>query len=565
MKRTVLCKETNEALVPVSVSDGIEIYELPRVGTYRWVEELKGVLSTWQPLGWRDHSIRQWFFPNVCSAVYQFGSPLMALLDADDKNRATVALSDSVADSRISVSVDDLGQNDEIIFTVTLSAGIRQRKDGRVFLRIDGRDTDWDVAVHDAGAWMRSFLPDHAAIPENAKLPLYSSWYNFHQEPEQYLLEKELEAAAKMGFKTFILDDGWQFEGKNTGDYYKCGDWSVARDKFPDFKGFCDKVHSFGIKMLLWFPIPFVGYATRDYERYKNRIAYENDGFRAGILDVRYPEVREYIVGIYKRFVNDYGIDGLKLDFIDAFKTDPAAVAPFSAGMDVESLDGAARVLMDEIYAEMTALDPEFMFEFRQNYIGAEIVNRCNMLRVADCAADPVTNRIGMAALKLVNSDTAIHSDMLLWGRGDSPLNCARQLLNIMFAVPQISVRLTMIPEEQLAVLRRFISYWNENRDVLLSGVFRARRPDANYSLMSSEKDGKKITVLHCGALFEPCGTAEDVFNNTEEDRIVSSGGVPFGYRIFDMYGNLTEEGRSGGSTESFAVPRGGMIRVQPT
>ena len=555
--------EKNIELYPKKSEDGVEIYELPCTGEYRWCEELKGVLSTWSPLCWRDHSMRQWFFPNYCEAVYQCGAPVMAAIDADDKNSLTVSLSDSVIRSKITMSVDDLNQRDEIIVTVTLfDETVRQQKDGKVLLRVDRRRIDWNDTVCEAGVWMRSFLPSLIKIPENAALPLYSSWYDFHQEPEQYLLERELEKAAEIGFKTFILDDGWQFEGNNTGDYSKCGDWSVAKDKFPDFKAFCDRVHSFGIKMLMWFPVPFVGFETEDYKRLKHIMAYDNPAFGAGVLDVRYPEAREYIINTYKRFVRDYGVDGLKLDFIDAFNVRASEIPPANDKTDVGSIDEAVRILMNEIYAEMTAYDPDFMFEFRQNYVGAEMVNHCNMLRVCDCAADPVTNRIGMAALKLVNSATAIHSDMLLWGHNEDPLNCRRQLLNILFSVPQISVRLTEVPEEHLRVIRGFVKYWLENKDVLYNGRFRARHPELNYTEMSAEKDGKKITVIHHGGVFTPDCDA-DIFNNTDCDRLVSTGGRRFEYGIYDIYGEKTKTGVSDGTPAILPVARGGMIRIK--
>ena len=40
----------------------VEYYRLPGVGTYTWIEPLKGVYGTWGPLNGRDHSIRQWWF-----------------------------------------------------------------------------------------------------------------------------------------------------------------------------------------------------------------------------------------------------------------------------------------------------------------------------------------------------------------------------------------------------------------------------------------------------------------------------------------------------------------------
>lgn len=545
----------NINIEPVSSENGIDIYKLPGAGKYKLIEELRGVFTTWVPLGGRDHSIRQWWFPNASDSVYQCGSPVLSTMDQEGVNRVTAALSDTFSRSHLTVSVDDLNQRDEIIFTV-------ETQSVDTFLRVDRRNIHYCQSIDEAGKWMRSFLPDgQIPVPLNAELPLYSSWYNFHQEPEQYLLEKELKLASEMGFKTFILDDGWQFEGENTGAYQKCGEWNVAKDKFPDFKGFCDKVHSYGIKMLLWLAVPFVGFESPEYARLKDKLAFDHPAFGAAVLDIRYPDIREHIMNILLRFVNDYGVDGFKLDFIDAFNMAADHLPPYNDNMDVKTLDQAAVLLMDEIYAKMTEINKDFLFEFRQNYIGASIVNRCNMLRVADCAADPVTNRIGIAALRLLNKGTAIHSDMLLWGKKESPLNCQRQLLNIMFSVPQISVRLTEIPEEQLELVRLFVKYCNENRDVLLHGRFTAYHPESNYTVMCAETDDKKITVLHGEPLFTPVNTREDVFNNTAYDYIVSTGDDRFDYEIFDMYGRLVSSGKASGAPQKFDVPRGGMLR----
>ena len=229
--------------------------------------------------------------------------------------------------------------------------------------------------------------------------------------------------------------------------------------------------------------------------------------------------------------------------------------------MDAKTLDSAAAYLMDEIYARMTGIREDFMFEFRQNYVGAQIVNRCNMLRVGDCAADPITNRIGIASLRLLNGGTAIHSDMLLWGKHESPLNCRRQLLNILFSVPQISVRLTEIPGYQLDLIRRYTEYWTENRDTLMHGTFSALRPESNYTVMSAEDEDKKITVLHGDPVFTPSGKREDVFNDTACDFIVSSGGA-FEYEIYDMFNDLLCGGKTDGHPCSLDVPRGGMLRI---
>jgi alpha-galactosidase len=551
----------NTELEAFAQEGGVEYYRIPGVGNYSWVEELKGVAGTWYPMGGRDHSFRQWWFPNTQESVFEAGAPVMCVYDYENKNIITAALSDSVKRTKISASVDDLNQRDEILLKIEIiDDGLFQQPDHEIILRVDKRPLEYYDAVAEACDWMRSFLKKLIPIPEDARVPLYSSWYNFHQEPEQKLLTEELKVAAEMGFRTVILDDGWQFEGKNTGDYYKCGDWHVALDKFPDFKKFVDDVHSFGMKLMVWFPVPFAGFATEDYRRFKDKMAFDIDWMRAGVYDVRYKELRDYIAGTYEKFVDDYGIDGLKLDFVDAWGT-TTDVPPKNDEMDHERLFDAVRTLMDEIYAKMTARDPDFLFEFRQVYVGPEIVNHCNMLRVADCAADSVTNRIGIGSLRIVNGATAIHSDMLLWGKKESPVNCMRQMLNIMFSVPQISVLLTKVPGDQKLAVKRFVDYWSENRNVLLDGKFRAVDPGANYSLMSAEKDGKKITVLYSTSEVELTACAEDVWNNTFKNYIVVSCPPGKDYAVFDWRGDKIGCGVTAGTIQKIAVPAGGMVK----
>ena len=244
----------NTELEAFAQEGGVEYYRIPGVGNYSWVEELKGVAGTWYPMGGRDHSFRQWWFPNTQESVFEAGAPVMCVYDYENKNIITAALSDSVKRTKISASVDDLNQRDEILLKVEIiDDGLFQQPDHEIILRVDKRPLEYYDAVAEACDWMRSFLKKLIPIPEGARVPLYSSWYNFHQEPEQKLLTEELKVAAEMGFRTVILDDGWQFEGENTGDYYKCGDWHVTQDKFPDFKKFVDDVHSFGMKLMMWF------------------------------------------------------------------------------------------------------------------------------------------------------------------------------------------------------------------------------------------------------------------------------------------------------------------------
>lgn len=566
----IIFNEKNEALSPFKTEEGIEYFRLEE-GVYRFATKMAEAREIWTPLCIRDHLMRQWWNPNINDSKFQYGSPVMTTVDGEGNNVVTAALSDTVKTARMTFSVDDLSQKDELLYRIELQKdGVFQTDEKCVILRVDRRKIPYYQAIKEAGAFMRENLKFSAKIPEYAQLPLYSSWYNFHQDPDQKLLTEELDMASKMGFKTVILDDGWQIEGGGTGDYFKCGDWHVAEDKFPDFKAFADHVHEIGMKLIMWFPVPFVGYATEDYKKWESRLAQKVDGIRAGVLDVRYKACRDYIIGIYETFAEKYGIDGLKLDFIDSFNVPAEILPPYNEEMDHESMITAVRTLMDEIYGALTAIDPDFLFEYREWYVGAEMVNHANMLRVCDCAYDSATNRIGIATLRMLDPETAIHSDMLLWSRDETCENVARQLLDVMFSVPQISVLLTRSTEDQKRVVESFVKYWMENRDIILHGTFEPGIPDYNYEIIAAEKDGKRISVLYGTNSFELKGVDEDVFNSTAKKYVLAGepqdgafDGSKYTYRVYDLFGEISDEGGTLGAKRQFDVPTGGRLSIR--
>ena len=154
-----------------------------------------------------------------------------------------------------------------------------------------------------------------AEVPDFAKDAMYSSWYSFHQDLTDKSIEKECEGAKKCGFKSIIVDDGWQTDVVGEG-YSACGDWEVAQSKIPDMAEHVKRVHDIGLKYILWFSIPFVGYKSKNWDKFKNKILYKIDRLSAGILDPRYPDVREFLIKTYENALKNYDLDGFKLDFI---------------------------------------------------------------------------------------------------------------------------------------------------------------------------------------------------------------------------------------------------------
>ena len=549
--------------------NGAAIYELslkksditgePFVISFR--EKMLDTYSTWTPTCERQRAVKQWFSPNESVSRFHYGAPVFSLISDENKNRITVAVSDCINPVKIVFGVEDIKQKEEVLFKISISPDYFNGDTYKTKIYVDESDVPFYNAIPKVALfWEKELSIPRRRIPDNAVAPLYSTWYNFHQQPTQDLLIKELEVASKLGFKTMILDDGWQFDGQGVGKYTITGDWEISKSKFPDFKGFVDRSHELGIKVMVWFSVPFLGIDTKAFQKYKDKILYFSERDGAGILDVRYKEVRDFIISFYVDYVNTYGIDGLKLDFIDSFGTDKAPLC--NDKTDTSTVEEAVLKLLTEINEVLTAKKPDFMIEFREWYVGPKIVRFCNMLRVMDCAYDSLTNRVGIIDLRLLHKNVAVHSDMLYWSKTESPKNCAKQLINILFGVPQISVLLTESSKDQLGVVANYVKYWTENREILLNGEFKAYAPESNYSKVSSEDGKKKITALYSDKLYFFCGKNEDVFNNTDGNGIVVKSDVQIKAQIFDIFGNIILESVEKAGVCFLPVEIGGMCRL---
>ena len=530
-----------------------------------WSEPMRGLLSVWTPTVRRDRAVRQWFAPTTTDSSFAEGVPVLAVVDRGESNHCTVALSDEIHPARLRLWINDFEQMEQVEYSAELLTEPRELEEYTVRLRIDRRRLPLAEAISAAAMWQRAFYPRRLPVDRCSEAPLYSSWYNFHQHPSAAALLADLPIAAKMGFETVIIDDGWQYEGNGTGDYFDCGDWAVAPGKFPDFKDFARRVHELGMKLMLWFPVPFVGLNTRAFAAFESRCLYVYRGlFRAGVLDPRYPEVRDHIVGILSRFMKECDLDGLKLDFIDCIYSTPESPA-FGEGMDCATVDVAVTRLMDETVAALTAIKPDCMIEFRQNYVSAAITAYGSMVRVSDCAFDSVTNRIGVADLRMLCPDTAVHADMLYWAKGESKENCAVQLINVLFSVPQVSIQLAEANLEQRLVIERFVRYMKTNCDVLLHASFEVHGVDVGYAELTARSAGKRITAHYQtdSDVFDgqPC----DLFNATPHEGMLVENATPWEAeaRVVDCLDRTVDTLRlQPGEIRRLPVPVGGMAAI---
>lgn len=434
------------------------------------------------------------------------GSPIAAAFSEHDTNRLTASCDEALryVEYGLSLGASDAKLYGCFRFFKKIEAPIDFY---RVKIRIDERDIFWSKPIEDATAWIvasNGFKP--AYVPEAAFDPLYSTWYAFWQDLTDKRLEKEFAPAAELGMKTFILDDGWQIE-KPLGVYGTTGDWLPAPSRFPDMKGHIAKAHKAGLKYLVWAALPKVGHASEAYKRFKGKFLLDEPVEScSAMLDPRFPEVREYLAATFAARLRDWDLDGLKLDFIDNMSypaVDPAIAENF-AGRDIKSIPHAVDVLMKEVLRRISEVKKDALVEFRQQYIGPAMLQYGNIFRSQDCPNDLVANRRQIADLRLTSMRQAVHADMLVWNRDDTPENAGRMILSAIFAAVQYSMQLDGLKKSHRDVIRHWIAFANEHREALLKGEFRPHHHDLCYPWIESWSAKERIAAVYCDGIIVP-------------------------------------------------------------
>lgn len=526
------------------------------------------MFTRWYPMGHFNRNIPPYFANHVWSNLAS-SLPVMQTIDLEGENRVLLAVSDAMRQVGIRCGVNE--KTNEVEFKIDLfSVPEAPIKSCSLTLRLDTRKIFYADAIRSAMEWYCSF-PEYtpAAVPDAAFDPLYSTWYSYHQDVFAAPIESECALAKEYGMKSIILDDGWQTDD-NHGGYAFCGDWEVSRNRFPDMRAHVEKIHKLGMKYIVWFSVPFIGGKSKNCERFKSKTLSYRNGFKAYVLDPRFPEVREFLIDTYETALKEWDIDGFKLDFIDSFRfegEDPAVKENY-AGRDIRSLPAAVDRLLSDVMARLRKIKPDILIEFRQSYIGPAIRKYGNMFRSGDCVADIHTNRNHIIDLRLTSGDTAVHADMLEWHYSETPENAALQILAILFSVPQISVRLAEIPESHRNMLRFWLGFWIRHRDVLMKGYLKPYHPEINYPVVTAENETEKVVAVyqagHCAEIeCKPGKTCYTVNATGTPELILDFKNKPLSAEFFDVEGRPVSGPVPAVGLSRIPVPASGLLKLK--
>lgn len=114
-----------------------------------------------------------------------------------------------------------------------------------------------------------------------------------------------------------MIDDNWQS---------RYGTWTFNCEKFRDPKGMIKKLHAMGFKVMLWV-VPFISSDSPVYRKLaqNNMLIFEDKektqpaiihwwNGESALVDISNPEGEKWFKNQMDNLVNEYGVDGFKLD-----------------------------------------------------------------------------------------------------------------------------------------------------------------------------------------------------------------------------------------------------------
>lgn len=558
----------------ISSENGIRLYQIdvefeqsktPSPISLKWKIPALNIKGVWKSGSLYNKRLQyDWELEHVRARI-SVNAPVVNVFGHNDENIITFACEDAVNMVEMNALLRE--EDNHIHCHISLFKEAHpeiQSYQTRIW--IDERDINYSEALQAVSRWWEEKYPP-AEVPALARLPLYSTWYNFHQNLDTEILLEECRIAKQLGYELIILDDGWQTMDSNRG-YDYTGDWNPER--IPNMAEFVAQVHEIGMKFMLWYSVPFCGKKSQAYQRFKGKFLTEDHRW-APVFDPRYPEVRQHLIDKYTAAAKDWNLDGFKLDFIDDFNVYPETELSKANGRDYANVNAAVERLFTDIAQSLRAVKSDIAIEFRQQYIGPAMRQFGNMFRAFDAPNDPVSNRIRITDVKLLCGNSAPHSDMIEWHPKESVELAAVQVLNSFFGVPQMSVHLRSIPETHARMLAFYNQYWCEVAEVLLDGKFRAHNPISNYPILEAEKDGHLVVGIYENSIahtnFDQYDQV-DLLNGRMANSLViknKSNTNRFTISVFNCQGALQSQRKIKISSGLFelSVPPAGLIRIE--
>lgn len=414
--------------------------------------------------------------------------PFIAFFNSRQINRLSAGLTNLTDDARILAKMNQ----EKCTYDITIEVALG--KDSQDFeLVIDQRPQVWTDSLAD---WRKALALPLPEFPEGAWEPVFCTWYAVHAAVTQDWVEKNAEIASRLGFRTLIIDDGWCFDvmkrvsPETISTWYEMiGDWFLSEKKFPDFENHRKRVQAMGMKYLLWVAPFLIGAKSELYKQLADIVKPEyHEGCYT--FDSSRKEAAKLLLGKMKHVIQDYGLDGLKVDFLDYIF--PNMEEP--RGEDTTHF-------IQELARTIREVKKDALIEFRQAYATPGMLAYGTQFRAGDVPFDFIDNFHRLAQIRIsVGDGVPVHADPAYWHPQESPVNISRHMIASLAGVPMLSMDLLAISETEQKIIRHWLGFYQAHRETFNYGKWDVtyHQSGTAYAMVSNERES--IIILHDSA-----------------------------------------------------------------
>ncbi len=455
----------------------------------KFVRSVAGIHGFWTPTEFFPQMRVAWSMDFTAAATHF--TPFAMLLDVGLHNKLAIGVEN--LDDEVNIAVGFDANHTECSITLTF-----QYNDHGNTIYLDTRPAPWQESVAAYRDWAKSAANlTNIKFPAAAYDPVYCTWYAFYADFDEKMVEKCASGAAELGFKTFILDDGWSFDTrKRTGAdtpgipwYAQIGDFEPSKNKFTNFTDHVKRVKAMKLRYLLWVTPVFVGCNSMAVKKYATAFRAKGPagGMEMAIQDAKFAE---YIHDTFIELARENALDGFKVDFIDSYLP--------KIGTAVGERKGEYRKFLENLLTELRQIKPEALVEFRLNYANLAMLRAATNFRVYDCPMDFLVNLKGAAFMHLMLGDEVpIHSDPAYWAKDESAENVSRHLMAAMAGVPMISTAPEQLSDTAKNVIRHLLKFYTANQSILARAKWRIiTAANGEFAALTANGAGKSFVYL---------------------------------------------------------------------
>ncbi|MGF7139349.1 alpha-amylase family protein [Roseimarinus sediminis] len=400
---------------------------------------------------------------------------------------------------------------------------------------------------------------------ESSLKPVYSLWYPMDQNIPLEGVTHYFDSISSLGFRSILFDDGWQNVVRFEVD--QDGKWDPS--KINSVKSFMDIARKSDMKVALWYSQPFLGAHNYVFKKFEGKYLQYRTSSQP-LLDIRYPEVRQYLSDMYSSIVSEWDLSGIWFNFLNSYYPDENIIITEDLGRDFISVRKALDSLRS--YMEVEMLEGQADLSINQSYRAVGPLVGSNTKTINGFLGTTVLSEVRekMVNNRLMYGDYSPFIEVMGIHPKDPAVDVARKFHSIMFATPYVSFFSYTLPDDVKQTLKFWIAYWDKNYEYLIESGFKADNPVQRYPVIDAGNEQKRIIVFYNRVRPYSLGEFEfadaDLINSSDSDYISLSGNPPnkVDFISYDHKGTYFTRGslRFKNGVASIEIPQGGYARL---